>query len=397
MNQKNKSCFLILQQTILVTCFFFLVGDLSAQEDSTEARLHRIYEKYYHSPILDSDWSEMIAGIQEQSYTVLKGDTLWGISEIYFGDGNYWSKLWSVNQNITNPHLILVGDTIVFSTGNFKMAPSISVSKSNNNKSLTISKTQDSYSGESQQNYYSNPPSFFIESPPLDLRLGAPISVIPRPAMEYKSDFFLTNEIFAQEPAVVAQVESIGGDRLVSGESNRVILKTEEDKTLSEGAQLSIVNEDFEELERGFGVRVLSIVKVVKMIAPRMYEAEVLRQFDALYRKAAVLDFIPKYVNMRTEGEPQEKNLKILSKDKQIWSIGDIVFLKMKTFDVNVGDLIKMHNQFDRRIDYYTQNGVLKVVSVSPPYATAVVLHSNSAIDQMSISSPQKSEKDSWF
>ena len=45
-------------------------------------------------------------------HTVVKGDTLWDISEKYLGNPFLWPKLWQWNDYISNPHYIYPGDPV---------------------------------------------------------------------------------------------------------------------------------------------------------------------------------------------------------------------------------------------------------------------------------------------
>lgn len=45
-------------------------------------------------------------------HTVHQGDTLWQISDRYFGDPYHWPELWSYNPEITNPHWIYPLDQV---------------------------------------------------------------------------------------------------------------------------------------------------------------------------------------------------------------------------------------------------------------------------------------------
>jgi hypothetical protein len=50
-------------------------------------------------------------------HVVSDGDTLWDISNHYFGDPYHWPELWSYNPEITNPHWIYPLDQIRLSSG----------------------------------------------------------------------------------------------------------------------------------------------------------------------------------------------------------------------------------------------------------------------------------------
>jgi LysM domain len=60
-------------------------------------------------------------GAKDQSagttHTVVRGDTLWDLSQTYLGSPWYWPKVWSYNPQIANPHWIYPGNLVRFFPG----------------------------------------------------------------------------------------------------------------------------------------------------------------------------------------------------------------------------------------------------------------------------------------
>lgn len=66
-------------------------------------------------PGFDTDYSGSGSSAPEavpETYTVVKGDTLWDLSSRYYRNPYQWPRLWAYNPAITNPHWIYPGDTV---------------------------------------------------------------------------------------------------------------------------------------------------------------------------------------------------------------------------------------------------------------------------------------------
>lgn len=93
-----------------------------------ESRLAQIYSDT-SEPVSDEKWTSMLGLRASESYSVATGDTLWDLSQTFFADGFYWSKLWAENPEIQNPHRIEKGQALRFAGGTEAAAPEVRVVK----------------------------------------------------------------------------------------------------------------------------------------------------------------------------------------------------------------------------------------------------------------------------
>lgn len=104
-------------------------ADNDTPDEEFEARLSRIYKQFYASRVTDTEWFQIIGPKASEKYTVQNGDSLWGISQTFFGNGFFWPKLWQLNADYTNPHVLEVADSIQFSPGSVAVEPTINLTQ----------------------------------------------------------------------------------------------------------------------------------------------------------------------------------------------------------------------------------------------------------------------------
>ena len=103
---------------------------LALLPDEPNLELERFLDRIFKANserLSDERWSQITQSIQEDTYRIQVGDTLWDISVTFFGNGHFWPKIWQLNDSITNPHLIYPGQSLRFISGGIETTPYIEV------------------------------------------------------------------------------------------------------------------------------------------------------------------------------------------------------------------------------------------------------------------------------
>jgi hypothetical protein len=98
--------------------------------------------QFIQGKIPSAEWEKISAQNKTEKYVVQQGDWLWKVSKSLFGSGFYYSKIWSMNPYITNPHEIEPGMVLEFNTGSADKLPEVLVGEFHQDALTTDEKEQ---------------------------------------------------------------------------------------------------------------------------------------------------------------------------------------------------------------------------------------------------------------
>jgi hypothetical protein len=149
-----------------------------------------------------------------KNYTVRRGDTLWGISNMFLRDPWLWPEIWFVNPEIRNPHRIYPGDTVRLAAG------------SNGQTALQVVRGPSLYGARLEP---------MLRGAPLE----APIATVPYSVI---SAFLSHPGVLSREQVKAAPyVVALPGDHQIAGSGDDVYVK----KLAGElGARYSVMHVD---------------------------------------------------------------------------------------------------------------------------------------------------------
>jgi nucleoid-associated protein YgaU len=212
-------------------------------------------------PLTDTNWRKFAGDSIDKTYRVRKKDTLWSVSERFFGNPYLWPKVWQLNANLGNPHEIDTRMEISFEPGQVNSAPALALKINEsevgplylveNDVPLTLVEKLDKILA--YQNTYPHPAfqTFVVQNEPTVM------ARIPEQPDDRDGTFYSENDYFKVKDLApgtysIVDIKPLRGDRRgqQSGNNGYVVRWYGQAKVSSD--QVATITKSFAEVEKGF-------------------------------------------------------------------------------------------------------------------------------------------------
>lgn len=398
---------------------FLLLGSASAQTPE-EVRFNEIYKGFHSQPTDPEAWNRLVTPLKSETYKIQPGDNLWVISEIFFGDGNYWPKVWSVNSRIQNPHLIEPGNSISFRLGTSESEPSFLITEEN----TTLKEVEGITTTEGRPDASSTAESFKPRPVIHDLPQSLPawnvlsgsldtdydqwsVEIVPRPPLRFSDEVFLPSFVAEAPIDFLGTVEEaqLDDEVMVQGKIIYVSLKA----GIAQPGDKYLIVQDAGELRykdessntrKGHVIRVSGEVILGKTLNTKnpksgleYYKAQITKSLDLAIRGNRLIAGTLKRIDLNRPGRVSSESVKVIGgrlDDRGFqFGSGNIVYLDRGAVNgVTEGDIFMIEKVKRKRflepepLVKFTefQSGQVQVLDVSDYFSTAIVLGGSSAI-----------------
>lgn len=327
-------------------------------------------------------------------HTVARGDTLWDLSAAYLGTPWVWPSVWTDNDDIDNPHLILPGDKIWITANEMRV-----VSDAEAESFLTPVARETPVAVEPAPVEEGMPLAALDgaedESPTLD---AFPVAIPGRESGSSSASRQIT--VASRERMGFLTGETLAGaSSIVESTSERTYLATgdpvflglgEGDVEVGDHFSIFRVVEEVRDVEtnRVLGHHVESLGWVeVKELTGDTSIGEIREAYEEIQRGAQVVprEKLSRHVTVRTTPDAIEGQIVFLPSDRTVMADGGYVYLNRGEFHgVEVGSELEVFdpgsvmNERERRVEVRTPDtpvATLVVVSVEADSSVAFVLN----------------------
>ncbi|MBN1336633.1 MAG: LysM peptidoglycan-binding domain-containing protein [Deltaproteobacteria bacterium] len=319
------------------------------------------------------------SGLPADLYVVQPGDTLWDISTTFLGSSEYWPRLWSINDYITNPHWIYPGNHIVFVPGTLIEPPQV-----------VLETTTPASAGG-----YVTPAVPFVER---ETPCGPDIHFDrSRSAVIYQAAGLLED---SQEVEVLGEVRAAHSGARFLSEGHLLYVGVDEERGLACGDVVSVLHRERRKVRKPGGKAYGALWRIaaearVLHVEDGIATVQVRRSWSEVERGDQVSKVIP--VTVQTEVSAPRGTLegtivaRLQGEEAQLGFTGETVFVDRGRADgVRVGNAFWIVEQRDEFLDMYHEDedlprsvvGRLVVVRVDETSATGVVTDANRHVEE---------------
>lgn len=430
------------------------IGEVIAETDPSNMSGAQIFDvgkeekmllevsKFVESKIPTQEWNEIATSSRLDKYVVQKGDWLWKISQKLFGTGFYYSKIWSLNPHITNPHEIEPGMTLVFDSGSATDMPNVSFGSfdesgtkpgaGSNAQASDMMRLLDFGDGiepkwlaerqklldqgvffqyASEETYedlakigglalnreyerYEPPSSEIVIKEPGDAFDSLGFDRDSRISFEVKDGFFLNTFVTTNIVQDLGEIVAGRDEKVFLQKYDRIYVKFDQTLKVKPGDKFSVYSADGKAEHKisdrsGFRYTILAQVDVVKKIND-VWECEISDLTGLVQRSDRLTVYTPKIDTILTTFSPRNIEAAIIESYNETGnglSMGDVVYIDRGRADgVELGNIFEVYSFVDKStgrritVDPTYKIGELTVITLTDNFATALVSQSNSEI-----------------
>lgn len=394
--------------------------------------------RFVESKIPENEWNEIASKGNLERYVVQEGDWLWKISQKLFGSGFYYSKIWSLNPHITNPHEIEPGMTLVFDSGTATSLPNVRVSEFQESKMSDVESPTRALDfrafGESvapewleerqkliDQGVYFQYASeetyddlmaignIFLQSdyeryepPPSEILIREPDSSYDSAGFGRDSvvRFNIQETHFVNTFVTTNLVQDLGeivatqNERVFVQDFDKIYVKFDNSVRVKPGDLFSVYSPGGRVSHRvsdrsGFRYSIISQLKILRRVND-VWEAEVSESTGLAQRRDRLTVYTPKVSQVVQTFNRRIIEAAIIGSYRDTdngLSMGDLVYIDRGRADgVEIGNVFELVSFIDRgtgrriTVDPTYKIGELSVITVTDNFATAIISQSSSEI-----------------
>lgn len=392
----------------LVILLFSINSFADSPDDKFEKLIYTLYQKYYSKPISSVEWQEYIKNVKEEKYTVKSGDTLWVLSKIFFADPLFWSKIWALNGELTNPHVISVGKELRFLQGTENEPPSMLVTNQNNAVPAPLAKISPSDDDNVDKSKIKN-----IEIPENQSRLNPLLRVLPSSFRESNDAYLFSQKEFIADlrpkPMITHEVEvlsfpsaddlSTQGDVIgilgveggIALREQEVLLRLPKDTTLGSVVYgvTKIYNLNSEKFE-GYSFNYCAKLRVIEFTPEGYVRAKVEHSYWPIKAGDKIIQTPPAIARISAGGNVVKGNWHVLagaeSKERKQFSFNELVYLDAGSNEgLSHGNLVEVYQKIDLPdegpVYAPSPKAVVQIVNVLPEISSGLIIRNNMPIN----------------